>query len=326
MEAETMTQLLSKPVTRRRALFIGAVLLAGASLPSALLAAPAATPVRWRGQALGAHAEIELVATSEAEAKPVLAAVEAEIARLEGIFSLYRQDSALARLNRDGVLAGPPPELLEVLALSRAIHRQTGGLFDPTVQPLFAFYADWFTKPHRAHLPDAKQLAPVLARMGMDKVTFDDAQISFARPGMALTLNGIAQGYITDRVAALLKSHGYGNMLLDIGEIQAIGQGRDGTGWRVGIRKGVSGSEFAERLTLSDQAVATSMMLGTTFDSQGRAGHILHPLKGLTKDYNPRASVIHPSAAFADAMSTAVILMKAEEIKRLRMGGLDIRD
>lgn len=322
-----MTQMFSKPITRRRALFIGAVLVAGAALPSALMArrAFAATPVRWSGQALGAHAEIELLGASEADAHPVLAAVEAEIARLEGIFSLYRQDSALSRLNRDGALADPPPELLEVLALSRTVHRQTGGLFDPTVQPLFAFYAEWFTKPHRAHAPETHELVPVLARVGMDKIIFDDSRIAFARPGMALTLNGIAQGYITDRIAALLKAHGYGNMLLDIGEIQAVGKGRTGDGWQVGIRKGVTGSELAERLTLSDQAVATSMMLGTTFDQQGHAGHILHPKKGLTRDYTPRASVIHPSAAFADAMSTAVVLMAADEIQRMRASGLDIR-
>ena len=322
-----MTQIFTKPVTRRRALFIGAVLVAGAALPSAILAprAFAAAPVRWSGQALGAHAEIELAGASEAEARPVLAAVEAEIARLEAVFSLYRQDSALSRLNRDGVLNDPPPELLEVMALSRAVHRQTGGLFDPTVQPLFAFYAAWFTKPHRAHLPEAQELTPVLARVGMDKVIFDDTRIAFSRPGMALTLNGIAQGYITDRIAALLKAHGYGNMLLDIGEIQAVGKGRNGAGWQVGIRKGVNGPELAERLTLSDQAVATSMMLGTTFDSQGHAGHILHPKKGLTRHYTPRASVIHPSAAFADAMSTAVVLMDADEIERLRASGLDIR-
>lgn len=322
-----MTPIFSKPVTRRRALFIGAFLVAGAAVPSALLApqAFAAKPVRWSGQALGAHAEIELVGASDAEAKPVLAAVEAEIARLEGIFSLYRQDSALSRLNRDGALTDPPPELLEVLALSRAVHRQTGGLFDPTVQPLFAFYAQWFTQPHRARLPEAHEVAPVLTRVGMDKVTFDDARIAFARPGMALTLNGIAQGYITDRIAALLKSHGYGNMLLDIGEIQAVGKGLNGAGWQVGIRQGVTGSELSERVTLSDQAVATSMMLGTTFDAQGHAGHILHPKKGLTRDYTPRASVIHASAAFADAMSTAAVLMKAEDIERLRVSGLDIR-
>ncbi len=114
----------------------------------------------------------------------------------------------------------------------------------------------------------------------MDKVAFDDARITYAQAGMALTLNGIAQGYITDRIAALLKSHGYGNMLLDIGEIQAVGKGRDGAGWQVGLRKGVNGPELAERVMLSDHAIATSMMLGTTFDNQGHAGHILHPKKG----------------------------------------------
>lgn len=316
-----MTAIFAKPVTRRRALFIGAVLAAGAGLTRA----QAVQPVRWRGQALGAHAEIELVGASEAEARPVLAAVEAEIARLQGLFSLYRADSALSVLNRDGRLAGPPPELLEVLTLSRAAHHQTGGLFDPTVQPLFAFYADWFVRPHRTRLPAREALAPVLARVGLEKVEFDDRRIVFSRPGMALTLNGIAQGYITDRIAMLLKGQGYGNMLLDIGEIRALGAGRDGNGWRIGIKRGPQDGALAERLTLSDCAVATSMMLGTTFDGAGRAGHILHPRKGLTDRFNQRASTIHPSAAIADALSTAAILMPELDILRLKSEGVDIR-
>lgn len=322
-----MTPIFSKPVTRRRALFIGAVLVAGAALPSAQMAphAFAAAPVRWSGQALGAHAEIELVGASDAEARPVLAAVEAEIARLEGIFSLYRQDSALTRLNRDGALTDPPPELLEVLALSRTVHRQTGGLFDPTVQPLFRFYAEWFTRAHRARLPMTRELAPVLARVGLDKLILDDTRIAFAQPGMALTLNGIAQGYITDCIAALLRSRGYGNMLLDIGEIQAIGAGVDGRGWHVGIKKDPSGEMLAERLTIHDMAVATSMMLGTTFDGAGSAGHILHPQLGLSRHFHSRASVIHPSAAIADAYSTAAILMSDSDVVRLRESGLDAR-
>lgn len=316
-----MTAFLAKPVTRRRALFIGAVLAAGTGLTQA----QAVQPVRWRGQALGAHAEIQLVGATDAEARPILAAVEAEIARLEGIFSLYRTDSVLSALNRDGRLSEPPPELLEVLTLSRTVHRQTGGLFDPTVQPLFAFYAEWFSRPHRERSPAAKALAPVLARVGLDHVRFDDRSIAFGRPGMALTLNGIAQGYITDRIASLLRRHGYGNMLLDIGEIRAIGDGRDGTGWRVGIKREPDDSAVAERLTLRDMAVATSMMLGTTFDGAGRAGHILHPRKGLTDRFHRRASTIHPSAAVADAFSTAAILMADTDIARLRSEGMDIR-
>ena len=316
-----MNALISTPTSRRRFLFIGAVLGTAAAMPPAF----AARPIRWSGQALGAHARIELIGANERDAPAMFQDMESEIARLEAIFSLYKADSVLTKLNRDGVLFDPPPELVELLSLSQSVHRLSGGLFDPTVQPLFAFYANWFAHDRRRHLPTAGQLQPVLANVGMDKVSFDDRHVRFERPGMALTFNGIAQGYITDRIAARLRDRGFGNTLLDIGEIQAIGRGLDGEGWRIGIQKAPQSNDIAERLTLSDRAVATSMMLGTTLDRGQTAGHILHPALGLVPRYNNRASVIHRSAALADGLSTAAILMAPDQLAALRHEGLEIR-
>lgn len=306
-----------QPVTRRRALFIGATLAAGAAASRAF----AAGVVRWSGQALGAHAQIELTGVSTDAARPVFHAVESEIARLEGIFSLFRTDSALVRLNRGGRLSDPPPELLEVLAMAGTAHAETGGLFDPTVQPLFAFYADFFTRRHRRKTPDQAMRDAALALVGFDAVAFDVKEVVYRKPGMAMTLNGIAQGYITDRIAALLRQRGFADMLLDIGEIRAVGHGLDGNGWRVGLKTAPGSDAIGERLRLADEAVATSMMLGTTFDEGGTAGHILHPKRGLVTHYRQRASVVDPSAAHADALSTAVILMTDDQVASMRARG-----
>ena len=176
-------------LTRRRFLTISA---AAAALP-----ARAGVPetARWRGQALGAGASMTLAGLDEAAAAPVFAAVEAELARLEKIFSLYREDSDLSRLNRTGNLTAPPLEMLEVLALSDRLNRATGGAFDPSVQPL------WQALAAGRGLDDR-------ARAGWEHVHFDAGEVRLARPGMALTFNGIAQGYITDRIAALLAVRG----------------------------------------------------------------------------------------------------------------------
>lgn len=313
-----MNKMISRPVTRRRALFIGAALVGSTLMRSS---EASIGPVRWSGQALGAHAQIQLFGVRASEALPIFKAVEGEIERLERIFSLFRAESALARLNATGSLSDPPPELLEVLGQAEAVHDATDGLFDPTVQPLFAFYADYFTRRTTQLRPDAHESARALSLVGFRHVDFDTGRIAYRKPGMAITLNGIAQGYITDRVAALLRSRGFSNMLLDIGEISAIGGGLDGEGWRVGLKKAPDSADIAERLRLSDKAVATSMMLGTTLDGGGTVGHILHPRLGLVERYNARASVVHASATHADALSTAAILMNAEEIAALRARG-----
>lgn len=315
-----MADLLVRPIARRRFIRIGAALAAMAFVPVPLAAAPVR---RWSGSALGAHASIELVGTDAPLAAATFTAVEQEIARLEALFSLYRTDSALSRLNATGRLDAPEADLLRLLALVRSVHAETGGLFDPTVQPLFAAYAAHFAGGRTDTLP-AAELADNLARVGFDRVMFDEDAVRFSRPGMAMTLNGVAQGYITDRIADLLRARGFDNVLLDIGEIQALGGGRDGNGWKVGLAAGPNGDALAKTLRLKDRAVATSMMDGTVLDAAGSVGHILHPRKGAVASAFSAVSVVAAEAALADALSTAAVLMTPDELSRLNRTGIEV--
>lgn len=292
-------------MTRRRLLFISAAAVAASSLGAATRASTA----HWQGAALGVHARITLRHMDCSEAAPLFQEIEGELLRLEGIFSLYRRDSALSRLNARGSLAAPPPELLEVLGLARAIHAETDGLFDPSVQPLFDCYA-------RASLhsgpPDSDAVAEALGRVDFASVRFDTSGIALSRPGMALTLNGIAQGYVTDRIAALLRSRGLHDVLVDIGEIVAAGRGPSGSGWRVRIANG------GPVLTIADCAIATSMPGGTVIDPEAQIGHILHPSKGWVEPLHGQVTVLADTAALADGYSTAAGLMSPARLHDLR--------
>jgi thiamine biosynthesis lipoprotein len=273
------------------------------------LAGPArAAPIsRWQGVALGARASITL---AHPEADRIIAEARAEIDRLENVFSLYRRDSALSRLNATGALEAPPLELVECLGLAGAVHAATGGAFDPTVQPLWAAYAE-ASAAGRALSNAAREAA--LARVGWQGLRVDPARIAFAHPGMALTLNGIAQGYIADRVARLLEAERLTDILIDTGEIRALGGDPRGGAWLVGIECG------DEPVPLRDRAIATSAPLGTVFDAAGRIGHILEPRTGFPAAAHFRSvTVTAPSAALADALSTALCLTGPEETARAR--------
>ncbi|MFC2967915.1 FAD:protein FMN transferase [Acidimangrovimonas pyrenivorans] len=292
---------MARMITRRRALLIAA---AACVLPTLGRAAPLA---RWQGHALGAHAEIKLVGLSAAEAAPLFARIEAELGRLEAEFSLYRSDSALARLNREGRLNAPSPEMLEVLSLAQSVHHRTEGLFDPTVQPLFALHARHFAA---GTLPEAGEIAAARALIGLAGVEVSAAEIVFRKPGMALTMNGIAQGFVTDRVAALLQSEGLRDVLVDIGEIRALGLRPDGDGWHVGLSDG-------SRLKLRACAIASSSLTGTMVNPAAGIGHIFNPLGEGPTARAPAltANVIHRRAAVADAFSTAAVLAGPERVE-----------
>jgi thiamine biosynthesis lipoprotein len=288
--------------SRRRFLTMTA---AFAALPAM---ANATLPVaEWRGTALGAGASLCLVGSSGDEARDTFAAVEAELTRLEAIFSLYKTDSYLSRLNRAERLPPPPHEMLELLSLTGAIHASTNGVFDPTIQPLWALYA-----MTQGHQPDKSMLMEALARTGWDKVRITPSEIAFAHPGMALTLNGIAQGYITDRVALLLRGRGFDNVLVDMGEIVGLGQHADSGPWRVGVS--APDGRIVRRMTLSDRALATSSPMGTLFDDDGNVGHILDPRRGAPMEVRELVSVSADRAALADALSTAFCVMDDAEV------------
>jgi thiamine biosynthesis lipoprotein len=258
---------------------------------------------RWSGQAMGAHASMVVNGLDRDKFDRLSAVVSAEIDRLENIFSLYRLDSDLKRLNEAGRLDDPSFEFVELLSIAGSIHRVTDGAFDPTIQPLWDLHARSGGKPPRG------AIAALRSRIGWHKVDFDNREIAFASPGMALTLNGIAQGYVTDRIARLLRQHGLNDVLVSIGEIAARGTRAPGQAWRIGISETADGTP-EETVSLKDQAIATSAPSGTVFDAAGTIGHILDPRSGKPTARWRRISVINPSAAVADGLSTAFCIMR----------------
>ncbi|MFQ6160891.1 MULTISPECIES: FAD:protein FMN transferase [Sinorhizobium] len=307
---------MASPITRRRAICIMA---AAAGLPLIGLggrAEAAVAAVTWRGRALGAPATLILNLESRADAARLVDRVVAEVSRLERVFSLYQRDSALSELNRTGAIAAPPAELVNLLEASRDFWETTGGAFDPTVQPLWTLYAEHFSASDAdpaGPSEDAKRRA--LSRVGFEKLKFNRDRVVFARPGMALTLNGIAQGYITDRIVGLLREAGIANSLVSMGETRAIGAQQDGQPWRVGLTTREDAGTPDSVLNLVDRAVATSSPDGFQFDASGRFGHILDPLSGATPRLHRRVTVVAPTATAADAFSTAFSLLGTSAVR-----------
>src|SRR5581483_2453513 len=155
------------------------------------------------------------------------------------------------------------------------------GAFDATVQPLWEVYATHFSRADADPAgPPSGSIAAALARVGHAGVTVTPERIALARPGMAVTLNGIAQGYITDRVVELLRASGIGHTLVDMGEIRALDGHPAGRPWRVGLKDPRSERGTLRDLDLDDEALSTSGGYGTEFDRGGRFNHIFDPATG----------------------------------------------
>jgi thiamine biosynthesis lipoprotein len=301
-------------VTRRR--FI-AIVAAAAGLKT-FPAGAAPTPARWHGVALGAKAGLTLYHPDPAVARDGIETAVAEVRRLEKIFSLYRSDSSLSKLNVTGMLATPPLDLVRCLDDGRRISELTDGAFDVTVQPLWQLFSQHFSAPDAdPRGPDEDTIAAIRDLVDFSRVTISANRISLRRPGMAVTLNGIAQGYITDRVTDLLRARGFNNILVDLGETRAMGTHANGTPWRVGIRDPFQGDHLAVKLPLKDRAVATSGGYGMWFDTAKRHHHLFDPRTGRSTDRWQSITVVAGDATTADALSTAFSAMPREAISRI---------
>ena len=264
---------------------------------------------------MGALASLTLVHPDRALAQANIRKCLAEIERLEAIFSLYRPDSHIVRLNAAGELRAPAHELLELLSFGVALAQASGGAFDPSVQPLYRLYAEHFAAPGAdVRGPSPQAITQVLRTVDFRAIELRADRIRLRRPGMALTLNGIAQGYLTDRIAELLRSGGFVNVLVDLGEARALGHRPGGGAWRAAL----SDPRDPER-TLLDlplggdsralHALATSAGYGTRFGADPHIHHLFDPHTGRSANYHLSVSVAAQRAVLADGLSTTLAVL-----------------
>jgi thiamine biosynthesis lipoprotein len=252
-------------------------------------------------------------------AQQAIAAALGEARRVDALMSLYQPPSQVFRLNRDKVLHGPDPHLLAVLEHARTLSRLTQGAFDITVQPLWrAFDA--------AHgVPPARERVHAQSLVGWTQVQSGPERVVLARKGMAITLNGLAQGYATDLALAALRRHGIRHALVDTGEFGALGR-TGGRPWHLGIRDPRHEDAMAASLVLDGRCVATSGDYASAFTSDLRHHHIFDPSSGDSPTELASVTVVAPTGLEADGLSTAFMVMGARRAHALaaHLPGVDL--
>ena len=312
-----MTHMLS----RRRIIRISAAAAGLSVLPFGMKAKAEASVVTWRGTMLGAVATMKIHHEDPGKAERLIAVACAEARRLERLFSLYLEDSALVELNRTGVLVDPAIELVDLLRVSVRYAELTRGAFDPTVQPLWRLYAGHFSRAGAdPNGPSRNDVRAVLARVGYRHLAISRDRVVMPS-GFAITLNGIAQGYVTDKVVDLLRSQGVVRSMVDMGETRAIGSRPDGTPWEVGISDPGFAGRTAAVIPIVDRAVSTSGGYGFQFDAAGRFNHLFDPSNGGCASRYCSVTTVAGNATAADAMSTAFSLMEQARIRELLAPG-----
>lgn len=273
-------------ISRRRVLKVTAALGAIGLIGSSALGRHALATqhkVSWRGIALGAEAEFQVIHGSTAEAEQALDAAVSELRRLEKLFNLYDPTSLISQLNRQGRIERPPADFLSILSMAQSMTAATLGGFDVTVQGLWNGQNEG-------------------AAIGSKYLRLGTQAISFEKPGMAITLNGIAQGYITDRITAVLNEAGLKDVLVNAGEVRASGEAGPNRPWKVAVMNGI---QTQEEVTHEGLAISSAY---TPVQNDMRA-HLFNAQSGKAVTDFKTIMVKAPNAAVADALSTGLAVM-----------------
>lgn len=315
-------------MVRRRFLLIAAGSVAGATAGGGMYGASARQAKRhWPRTTrttfgLGTEVSISARHPSAAVAERAIEAAFDELALVERLMSIYRVESQLSILNRDGWLWQPHRHLVEVLRQAKQVSQQSGGAFDVTVQPLWEAFA---AAAKEQRLPSEATVSAARAKVDWTQVEIAADSLRFLQPGMKITLNGIAQGFATDCVVAALRARGVEHALVNAGEIDSLGETERGTAWRVGIQHPRQEDAYIALANLDGRALATSGDYATRFSAAGRQHHIFDPRTGYSPTELCSVSILAPTGMAADALSTACFVLGVERSLSLirNMPGVD---
>ncbi len=241
------------------------------------------------------------------------------IDRLEDQLTVYRESSEVSQINRRAAHEITSVEwgLHHLLQHAGELSAATGGAFDITAGPLVKL---WGFYRRQGQMPHPDDIARALERVNWRHLDLDPQQLTlqFRREGVEINLGAIGKGYALDRAAQVLLDEGVENFLFHGGRSSLIAHGsRQGVGehggWRVAIRHPLRPDRPVGEVRLLNRGMGTSGAGTQFFTHRGRRyGHILDPRTGWPVEGMLSATVLAPTAASADALSTAFYVMGVE--------------
>lgn len=272
--------------------------------------------------AFGTTVNIKVIHQNASHAAQAIEKALFEVKTIDALMSPYQAQSQLFQLNQAGIFKSPDRHFVEVLTFARQLSILTAGAFDITVQPLWNVFSQTKT---RGQLPDLKDIQAARALVNWQGLEINKEQLRLAKPGMSITLNGLAQGYALDLATAALKAEGIQHALLDTGEFGALGRKQGQKAWMLGIGDPRKIGNILARLNMDDRKVATSGDYECVFDADFVHHHIFDPASGVSPTELASVTVLAPTGILADGLSTAFMVMGSEKALLLsqKLEGVD---
>lgn len=268
------------------------------------------------------NCEVVLVAESKNKGQAIAAHAIAEVSRIERIYSRYRPESIVSRINaaagKDSVSCDS--ETITLLQYADKLYETSSGLFDITSGVLRKAWN--FSE---AALPSPETLTSLLPLIDWKRVEQKDDRVQLPVAGMELDFGGFGKEYAADRAAAVIHGKGVRSGYVNLaGDIRVIGPKPDGTAWVIGIQDPRHREKTIASIPLFSGALATSGDYERFFEADGkRYCHIIHPRTGYPVTYWRSVTVVAPLAITAGSYSTIAMLKEDDGLAFLKDSGMD---
>lgn len=264
--------------------------------------------------AFGTTISVKLLHAEQRQAELAIQDALHEAKKIDALMSIHSENSQIFRLNRDGRLQNPDPHLLAVLEQARRLSALTDGAFDITVQPLWLQFSE---AAARNALPSSEKRLAAKSLVNWKNLLVEQDQLRFQQAGMAITLNGIAQGYAVDLALSAVRARGVKHALLDTGEFISSGTRTPDRDWVLGVQDPRQTDKYTIALQMDGRSVATSGDYETTFTPDFLHHHIFDPSTGDSPPELASVTVVAPTGLLADGLSTAFFVMGSEKAMSL---------
>jgi thiamine biosynthesis lipoprotein len=239
---------------------------------------------------------IYLVGEDERYAAQAARVAFAEIDRLERELSRFVPTSDVARIN--ALSAGQSvrigPDAFACLETAAQVCAATHGAFDVTIGTLLEPGFHGAPSPH-------------VPRIGVDE---EDRSVTALSDSVVVDLGGIGKGFAVDQVVAVLRHWKIASALVHSGRSTtfALGTPAGEPGWLIALRDPRQPDSSLARFYLRDMAFSGSSMVL-------HGAHIIDPLTGQPPSTGALGAwAIAPTAAQADALSTAFMVLSPDEV------------
>jgi len=266
---------------------------------------------------MGTAISVELWADDRAQGEAAIAAVMAEMHRIDRTMSPHKADSELSRINRDAATTAVPlsAEMARLLARANEFAKLSDGAFDITYAAVGQLY------DYRQRIrPSDEALERARALVGWRHLILDATArtVRFALPGMRIDLGGFAKGHAVANATAILRERGIRHAIVSAGGDSRVIGDRRGRPWTIGVRDPRRPGEMGAMLPLEDVSISTSGDYERYFDADGvRHHHLIDPSTGRSPRSVRSVTILAEDGLTTEALSKCVFVLGVDKGLRL---------